>query len=215
MSSSSRTRRGASTSESPYPRENWYGDYEATRGSSDVDDQEKADPNEPAKIVAFNLLRQSGTALCATTLKDEPWNGGRMAELFAWCFDGECIDGHAEALHHANEEVELSDPAVRLGIQSKFEYRAGEFGAERFRKRVNEETGYLSGGETTAIIWQDRPVEDFMAVVDIYLSARPNVRDSEKEVARGLAHHLKTERRMRDLDIMERVVDELRSGDSK
>jgi len=52
--------------------------------------------------------------LCKTTLLEEPWNGGRLAEAIALVLDDDPdFDGRHEQMHRENGEVELSEPCIR------------------------------------------------------------------------------------------------------
>jgi hypothetical protein len=204
-----------------YAPHNWYGDDDDQEASYDdpEDNPERnpgvggtwrPDPNDPAEIVAHQILRETGTLLCATQLYEPPWNGGRTAELFAWLFEDELIDGGEGALHRENRPVELSDPSIKLPKQTPGD--RPDTGCERYRRRVNPETGYINGGESTAIVIQRRPCDEFMAVVDEYLGLQP-LFDREIEDLRQYARRLKGQQHhngMSDKDILSRVISECR-----
>jgi hypothetical protein len=197
-------------------REDWWGDPRTE------DERRKevdcADPNDPAEIIAHKLLRETATVICAATLQDDTWNGGRMAELFAFHLGQEDDFERNHAIHHQNEAIELTDPAIRLGNHDPNSSVVGESGTERHRKRYNALTGYISGNETTRVLIQDRPLEDLMIVIEQWLrgvAARSEFGISEREVdeclnlARGLKKNTH-QNGFRDVDIMAKVVDKVR-----
>lgn len=157
-------------------RENFWGD-DLSASTEDEDEDPDRDYGrhhrfKPAQdkdaILAHRLLRESATMLCGETLRSAPYNGGRLAELVAWCFDDECIDGREEAMHHSVEQVELTDPQAHIPRAASAEFGTCDSGQYRHRARVNEETGYLSGhGGSTHVVIADRPTDEFMAVVDV------------------------------------------------
>jgi len=200
-------------------REDWWGDprddSEQVENSTDT---ERTDPNDPAEIIAHKLLRETATILCAETYSGEPWNGGRLAEQFAW-LDGDHDNFERNhAVHHTNRAIELTDPAVRLGQHDPDSSLVGEWGCERHRKRINAVTGYITGNETTSVLIQDRPLAELMVVIEQWLrgvAARGNSGLTESDVqetldmARGLKKN--THRNgMRDVDIMAKVVSKVR-----
>jgi len=93
-------------------RDDWWHESRA-KEDHEPSRTDRPDPNDPATIIAHQILRETGTMLCATTLLEQPWNGGRMAELFAWCFDDELIDGRGYMLHYENKAIELTEPTLR------------------------------------------------------------------------------------------------------
>jgi hypothetical protein len=214
MSTSSATADGSAR----YATHNWFGDdddpdEEAYDDPEDNPDRNpgvgghwRPDPNDPAEIVAHQVLRETGTMVCATTLYDPPWRGGRMAELFAWLFEDELIDGGEGAMHRENRPVELTDPDIKLPKRTPG--TRPDAGCERHRRRYNPETGYINGGETTASVIQRRPCEEFMEVVDEYLGIQPLFGD-EVEDLREYARRLKGQQHhngMDDEEILSRVI---------
>jgi len=196
-----------SSSESDsYPRHNFWGEEDANSDAADgVDD--RADPNDPNALIAHELLLDTATMLCKTTLLEEPWNGGRLAEAIALVLDDDPnFDGRHEQMHRENGEVELSEPCIRPPTETVRD--------QRHRKRMNEEMGYITGGETTGVIIQDRPLEEFMSVVHIWLEGRRGeLLDREKREARQLAARLKQQGEMRDVDVLTKVVAYVRDGE--
>jgi hypothetical protein len=205
-----------SSDESLGSRDDWWHDEQIEDGAADESgpEPERVDPNNPNEIVAHQLLRETGTMLCASTLFDDPGlEGGQTAELFVW-LDDEDVDFDPLALHTENKPVGLTDPAVRLGQHDTHSSLVGEWGTERHRKRFNPETGYLSGDETTKVIIQDRSVAEFMSVVENWLRGQQReLRDCEIEESLNLARRLKKNTQqngMRDVDILTRVVEKVR-----
>lgn len=196
-------------------RDNWWGDSD-TATTDTPDEIERVDPNNPAEIVAHKILRETGTMICAATLRDEPGiEGGETAALFAF-LDGETWDKYA--MHTENKAVELSAPAVRLGIHDPDSSLVGEWGTERHRKRINPETGYLSGGETTGVLIQDRPTDELVSVVEDWVrgvAARDGNGLTEDDVDEAVAYTERLKENtnhngMRDVDIVEKVVAKVR-----
>lgn len=186
-----------------YRRDNWWGDTEADTVVA-VDDEDRPDPNDPNALIAHELLLDTATMLCKTTLLDEPWNGGRISEAIALVLDDDAAhDGRHEAMHHENREVELTDPCIRPPTATVRD--------QRHRKRMNEEMGYITGGESTGVIIQDRSLEEFMSVVQIWLEGRRGeLLDREKREARQLAARLKQQGELRDVDVLTKVVASVR-----
>lgn len=181
---------------SPYRRDDWFGDdadspsIEHEAGEYGVGDgpttnpgpagEYRSDPNDPAAIVAFRILRKSATILCSRS-QDEP----------------DDLD-----LHDAPGEVELSEPIARPPTDT--------VRGQRHRVRVNEEYGYLSGGHSTGCIIKDRPAEDFLAVVDEWLTSAVHLPPSRREQLRNEAASLKHGGEVHDVEIMRRIVEEAR-----
>jgi hypothetical protein len=127
--------------------------------------------------------------------------------------EGETIDGHGDALHNENREVELSEPALHVPKDGGEEFGTREYGQFRHRRRVNEETGYVSGGESTGVWIQDRPTDEFMELVGWYLhDVRDDIPPKLRNDAKSLAKQLKVQGETRDVDIMTRVVQKIRDG---
>lgn len=189
-----------------YRRDNWWGDNDA--GAVAVVDGERPDPNDPNELIAHELLLDTATMLCKTTLLEEPWNGGRISEAIALVLDDDPDhDGRHYQMHKTQGEVELTDPCIRPPTETVRD--------QRHRKRMNEEAGYITGGETTGVIIQDRSLEEFMSVVQIWLSGRRGeLLETEKREARQLAARLKQQGELRDVDVLAKVVEFVRSGGS-
>ena len=199
-----------------YPRENWWGDAtshdepdegDSAAGDNGVGDGPNAnpgpggtwspDPNDPNEIIAFRLLRDTGTMLCAATLFGDPdrgWGSHLEAEGIQYA------PGHDSlAMHHERREVELPDPAARPPTETVRD--------QRHRVRVNEETGYMTGGHSTAVVLQDRSLSEFIAVLNLWLEGRCQfVPDSIKRDARDLAYRRKRAGDTRDVDVLTEVV---------
>lgn len=214
----------SSTGESSphYARHNWWGesdddqDHEYTDPRDNPDNNPgvagnwRPDPNDPASIIAHKLLRETGTMVCSTTLREEPWNGGRMAELFALLEGEEDEFERNYSMHHRNEAVELTDPAIKLPKKTP---NGPDGGCERHRRRFNPDTGYINGGETTTTHIQKRPLPAFMGVVEDYLDLQGEVLfESDKQDVRNFARSLKCdpENDDNDKEMMTRVVRKVR-----
>ena len=201
-----------------YPRENWWGEATSHDDDPAVDAGEygvgdgpennpgvagtwKPNPNDPNEIIAFRLLRDTGTMLCAATLFGDPdrgWSNHLAAEGIQYA------PGHDPlAMHTERHAVELSDPAALPPTETVRD--------QRFRVRMNEETGYLSNGHSTACVLQDRSIEEFIAVLNLWLGGRnTDVPDSIKRDARNLAYRRKREGDCRDVDVLAEVVEFVR-----
>ena len=199
-----------------YPRENWWGDAtsydEPAEEDSDAGDYGvgdgpiqnpgpagtwHADPNDSNEIIAHRLLRDSGRMLCAATLYGDPdrgWDSHLEAEGI------QHAPGHNPlAMHHEQRAVELPDPGVRPPTETVRD--------QRHRVRVNDETGYMTGGHSTAVVLQDRSLSEFIAVLNLWLEGRNQfVPDSIKRDARDLAYRRKREGDSRDVDVLTEVV---------
>lgn len=168
--------------------------------------QWKPDTNDPNELVAFDLLRETATMLCETTLSGPPY----CSDLEALCalhFEGEPVgDYDPLALHECNREVELTDPEVFAPVEGR---------PSRHRKRYNPDTGYLTGGETTAVRIKDRPHDALLRVVDDWLGGRRgSLRESEKEEIRDYCSRMKKNQHasgLSDLDILTKVVRRVRN----
>jgi len=199
-------------------RDDWWGetDTESETDDSNHHNSNRPDPNNPAEIIAQSILRETATMICATTLRDKPGiEGGQTAQLFAF-LDGEEFD--PLALHTENKAVELTDPAIRLGNHAPESSLVGEFGCERHRKRYNPESGYITGNETTGVLIQDRPCDELLTVIELWLrgvAAREDngVAESDVDDALTFAERLKQNvdhNGLRDVDIVSKVVDRVR-----
>jgi len=106
---------------------------------------------------------------------------------------------------HENREVELSEPELRPPTETVRD--------QRHRVRVNEEVGYLSGGHSTGVVLQDRSLEEFIAVLNLWLEGRnTDVPESIKAEARDKAYRLKREGEHRDVEILSEIVEDVRSA---
>jgi hypothetical protein len=144
--------------------------------------------------VAFNLLRETTTILCGTTLDDDP-------------------DDDPHSIPTENRPIELTDPAIRLGNHALDSNLPGELGTERHRKRFNPETGYITGGETTHVDIEKRPLPQLMELVEEWVrgvAARKHsgIRESDIQEVLDLARRLKKNQHNNskdDLDIVSKV----------
>jgi|GEM_PF-573857 hypothetical protein len=232
MSESASSHRVAEAPSSDPPalgsRDNWWGDTTDQNTDTDTDDRvddthntNRPDPNNPAEIIAHTILRETATMICATNLRDEPYlddvedlthDERKVAEAFA-ALDGERYGKYA--LHTDNEAVEMTDPAIRLGQHAPEKSLVGEYGCERHRKRYNPATGYVSGGETTGVLIQDRPWGELREVIEQWLrgvAARESsgLTTNDVDDALQFAKRLKKNvdhNGLRDVDIMTKVVE--------
>lgn len=188
---------------SPWRRDNWHWDERD-------DGPPRETPgvtNDPAEQIAHKIMRRFREPLCKTHAVAPPWNGGRMAELFAWLFEGECIEGRGEALHHENRHVELTDPDLYLppadGPGAATEYHAA---------RYNPETGYVGWGETTGTYWADGSEDELLTmVVDHLARTRPSLRDEYRDDVLDYVRRLKRQGDHSDLQILIRTVRHIRN----
>lgn len=199
-----------------YAPENWWYDQLGEHPGYQDDD---ADPDRdygqahsflPGKTyeeyVAHDILRRTGRLLCATTLLDPPdLPGGRMRQLFAWLFEDEHLEHDPTAMHHANAEVELSDPEVRVAKSAPGEWGFTDYRQSRHRKRVADESGYISGGESTGVLIADRPLPAFMDIVDVVL-ALSNLPPKQQTEVRQFARSAKQAGDEKDVDILAKVL---------
>ncbi len=209
-----------------YPRHNFWGEATGDQEGEETDDRDagdygtgdtpednpgvagvyKPDPNDVNEIIAHRLLRDTARMLCSETLFGTPaLPGGRRQQLCAWLFDDELLEHDPDAHHHANREVELTEPILRPPTETARD--------QRHRVRVNEEIGYLSGGHSTGVVLQDRGLEEFIAILNLWLEGRnTHVPDSIKADARDKAYRLKRDGEQRDVEILTQIVDDVRSG---
>ncbi len=76
---------------------------------------------------------------------------------------------------------------------------------------MQDEAGYITGGHSTGVLIQDRPLEEFMSVVQLWLEGRrTDMLESEKREARQLAARLKQQGELRDVDVLARVIESVR-----
>ena len=155
--------------------------------------------------LAHRYLSSVARLLCARTLFGAPDRGHEP--LFAWLLDDEeLVDEHdPSALHSMKREVELSDPQLHIPRSMPDQWGGVDFGQYRHRRRLNEETGYISGGESTGIYLADSPEPLFMEAVNLYLMGQ-NFMERRAEELRSYARSLKREGQLRDVDILERVI---------
>lgn len=219
-------RASAKGSSSPYPRDNYFDDL-----GGDVDDgfdseQKSEQPDrdwgvhhrfkhyDVEEVIAHRILRESATMLCAETLWGDPYNGGRLAELWALVFEDEVIDGQGWKLHVENEEVELTDPLYPLPKRASDTFGTRDYGQYRHRARKSPDTGYLTMGETTGVVIQDQSEEDFLDTVRNWLVGRgSDLTDNQRDDVMQYARRLKRGGDLRDTDIMTKVVEKVRSNE--
>jgi hypothetical protein len=173
--------------QSPYPRENFYGDLADEEPNTETTTGHvETDGTEPASHLAFRHISALVSPVCYRTLRTEPWNGGRTAELCAWLFDDECIDGRGEQLHREQRAVELSEPEFYLPKQRETEHGYEEYRQHNSRRRINPETGYINWGESTKTGLPEIDYETYRRAAANYLATRGisclNVEDYENLV---------------------------------
>jgi hypothetical protein len=208
-----------------YPRENWWGD-----DLDGTDDDEHPDRDHgtahrftegtsKTEWLAYAILRQSGALICGRTAFGAPYAPQLAIAIAATFGDEEWAESHdPEALHHERHPVELSEPAHRLPEQASDDSRAVIASANgRHRSRVCEETGYLAGEDTSAVI-KDRPTEEFLLVVDSVLveAARADGKEllaSERDELRDRARRMKQSGQYRDVAILETILDGILNPD--
>lgn len=145
---------------------------------------EHRDPNDPVERVAVQLLRETATVLCARSLEE------------------------------ADAAIELTEPQLYIGQSSRDESAPGEYGQQPARRRYNPETGYISGGETTATVLSDRPEGQFCEIVDAwleYLGSR--LPEAHRDALATHARRLKRGGEHSDVEIMTRLVRRVRDDD--
>lgn len=163
-----------------------------------------------AEYVAHSLLKRNATVLCPFTLHAPPNRG--QEPLFEFLFgDGDPdLDHDPDALHTEREPVELSDPQLHIPKSFPDGFAPEESGQYRLRRRFNPEYGYVSFGGKIA----NRPTDEFMEVVDSLLDwvvAQDDngVERDDVEGVRDGAFNMKIGGDLEDVDIMERVIEDL------
>jgi hypothetical protein len=174
-----------------YPRHNYYGDL--TNDTDEPGDEPETDrvqgsPTRDLKLewMATELLKHGATYLDPVVLTEDP----EESDL---------------AVHDDSTDAELSDP--EFYVREAPSQQATAYGL--YQRRVNPDCGHLvSGG-----IIQDRPLEDFMHIVDSWLdeltrrghitaSQRDDLHDHAKQQKRGGETH--------DTEIIRNLITELR-----
>jgi len=165
---SSKSQLAAVTDSDQHCRDNFWGDED---DQSDAQGHAELTGTDAAEYVWFQIVIDLTEPICERTKHTPAWNGGRMAELFAWCFDDEQIDGHAEQLHHEQREEPLSEPAVHLPKQIERGGRIIDYGQYPHRRR-HSESGYINWGETTTTEIPEIGFDQYMQAVHNYLAVR-------------------------------------------
>ena len=160
----------STNADSPYPRDNYWGTLNQDEPSGRGHEETRG--TDPAEYLAHQHLLELTDPICERQKADPPWNGGRLAELCAWLFDGEHIDGRGDVLHKRQCEQSLSDPALYLPKQTERNGRIIGYGQFRLRRRYNPESGYVNFGETTSTGVPEVDFETFMQAVHNYLAQR-------------------------------------------
>ena len=153
--------------------------------------------------VSHDILKQTARLLCATTLfgtPDRGWTPHMAAHGIP-----DAPDHESTAMHHERRELELTEPRVAMGKTRGDAWGHREYGYTGHNERVTPETGYLSGGESTGVVIADRPTEEFLAVVDLVVSAHC-LRPAEADEVRTWAKKQKAAGEDRDVDILAGVL---------
>lgn len=150
-------------------RGNWWFDETDTDETAGQTGHAETDGTDAAEYVAFQQIQALTNPICARTKHQPAWNGGRLAELCAWLFDGECIDGRGDQLHREQTEVELTEPEFYCPKQIQRGSRLIAYRQFRLRRRYNPETGYINFGETTATGIPEIQYETYEQAVHNYL----------------------------------------------
>lgn len=153
---------------SPYPRDNYWGEA-ADSADRDRTGHDELAGTDGAEYLAFQQLLALTEPICERTKHSAPWNGGRDAELCAWLFDRERIDGRGQQLHRQQGEQPLSEPELYLPKQVERAGRIIEYRQHRHRRRYNPDTGYVNWGETTATGIPEVDGATYMQAVHNYL----------------------------------------------
>lgn len=208
-------------------RGDWYGEDDADAEDSPVQPGDKkyrdngqgdewgihyefSAGTDPAEKISFDILRDYAGAseICGRTLVEDPWNGGRVRELFAWLDpdgdpEGWPVDGRGDQLHRKNRSVELTDP----------ELMPPWITAARCRnlRRYQPDTGYINWSETTWVLLEDVDKDQFMTGVREWLEHHhPGLGEGEQRQALNLASTRKSDPDLDDVDALTFVVRKVR-----
>lgn len=153
--------------------------------------------------LAHRLMRSAAPLLCAATLFGTPDRGFEPHTAA----EGITVtpDHDPDATHHEREEVELSDPEVRVPREMPAQWGHADFGQRLRRVRQNPENGYLSGGESTVIYIADVSYEEFASLVEIYLACK-QLPPKQESKYREFALKQKRAGDQRDVDILETLI---------
>lgn len=201
-----------------WDEQDWYEDqghygYGSDDTEDDAERQDWGDAHDElegtskAEHFAHSLMRSAAPLWCAATLFAPPDRGDEP--LFAWLFEGKHIEHDPDAMHTENKEVELTDPEERVARQMPDQWGNQDYGQRLRRVRSNPETGYLSGGESTAIHLGCIPVEMFAGVVEGYLEhidQTQSLSDDNRAAYREFAMSKKRDGNERDVDILEELI---------
>lgn len=173
--------------------DDWGGSYEFRTGTT------------KEQWLAFKILQQTGRVLCATTLFDPPNRPdcALWTPALAFVFDGEQIAHDPRAMHHRNEERELSEPGIVNAKTASEAWGGVNYAGESVR--VEEHAGYLSGGESTGCIIADRPHDAFMHVIDTILPLTNLTPRQQREVRTWMSDE-KRQGDDRDVDLLEQFL---------
>lgn len=195
-----------------WQEEDWFDDqdhygYGSDDGSEGEEEWGAAhaelDGTSKPEHLAHRLMRSAAPLLCAATLFGTPDRG------YQHHVDAEGIeyapDHDPTACHRERRRVELSDPEHRVAREMPDQWHNQDFGQRLRRVRENSETGYLSGGESTAIYIADIKKEEFESIVDIYLAMQALPPKQEAKY-REFAMSRKRDGGERDVDILEKLI---------
>lgn len=171
-------------SEDGYRRDNWWGgesdDADEPQGRSWGHAHQFVAGTSREAWVAHEILRKGATMLSAVTLFEDP--------------------DDPLAIHDENHASELSDPELHVPHEASSAWYDQDYGVQRHRRRYDLEYGYVSG-----VVIEDRPTDDFLAIVDdvVEYAALP---PSRAEETLEKARELKQRGEHRDVDILERLL---------
>jgi len=135
------------------------------------------------------------------------WSKPEVRDDKAACIAHQLLRGVAPALCQVSivdpekEATELTEPSV---------YPHGEGNREHMRKaRVNEEDGYISGGESTGVVLGDLPSDEFFDVVEILLAVwqkTQGVSEKQATILMRDARRMKSDPDLSDEETIRRLV---------
>lgn len=161
--------------------------------------------------LAKKILVQTGRVLCATTLYDPPDRG------FQPHLNAEGIDSAPNhdptAMHHQNEERELSEPELRVPYAASDQWGGVDYGQSRYRRRLQADSGYISGGASTGCVVADRPHDAFMHVIETILPLTNLTPRQQREVRAWMSEE-KRHGDDRDIDLLEQFLAVALTADS-
>lgn len=194
-------------------RENFWGQVSSTGDTEESTAESHSDTGKmdsvgttKAEYLAHSILKESGTILCPTALKD-PANREYPA-MFEWLFQDACLLDHdPEAIHKEQQAIEITDPELYIPREFPDGFAPMESGQYRHRRRYNTEHGYVSFGGIIA----NRPTDEFMEVIDTLLDfvvRRDEIalQESKAKKYRRDAIRMKSKGEMHDVSILETIL---------